>query len=193
MNELFQIYKKYSDRTDKGTKHSYIDFYEGLFLPYKNKEINLLEVGVQRGASLSMWQDYFVNAKIIVGVDLHPDKILPDERARWDLDKVHVVGSRSDSPDLLEEPHIKENYFDIIIDDGSHHYRHQLETFSNLYQKLKAGGVYVVEDVLGKTAIWRFKKYYEKLNPIHLDFIEHRTDLGRHSRGNQLIVFFKDD
>ena len=202
MKELFNIYQNYEELSDKGTRHSYIDFYEGLFLFFKNKEINLLEVGVLNGASLSMWQDYFVNAKNIVGLDWcgtdspwlgrngapfpMVDTEFNAQRAKWDPNKVHTVEGDSRNPDVLEKPHIKENEFDIIIDDGSHYYRNQLKTFSNLYPKLKTGGIYIVEDVK-KLASWRFLLYYKELEPAHINFRPRKLNVF----DDQLIVFFK--
>tara|TARA_B100000959_G_C14715642_1_gene514755 strand:- start:70 stop:651 length:582 start_codon:yes stop_codon:yes gene_type:complete len=184
MNELFEIYEKYKAHSDKGTKHSFINFYEGLFLPYKNKEINLLEIGVQRGASLNLWNDYFVNAKSITGMDIDASSILDEEREKW-TDKICLIEGDSTSSETLLK-------FDIIIDDGDHSYRTQIRTFENLYHKLKIGGVYVVEDV-SKESMWRFAKYYKDLGPACLDFREHRREeLGRHCEHNQLVVFFKD-
>lgn len=38
--------------------------------------------------------------------------------------------------------------FDIIIDDGSHVGRMQLEAFESLWPHLAPGGVYIVEDLM---------------------------------------------
>ena len=72
MNTLSEVYKNSCELaiaegmeqhgSDKGTHHSYIDVYESLFLKYKDKKINLLEIGVNRGYSLYTWKNYFVNA-----------------------------------------------------------------------------------------------------------------------------------
>ena len=55
--------------TDKNSYHSYVDVYENLF---KNRQLtvkNLLEIGIERGGSLKLWNDYFVNAQIY-GLDI---------------------------------------------------------------------------------------------------------------------------
>lgn len=41
-----------SNITDKNTAHAYGPFYDGLFQPFLNSEINLLELGVQHGGSI---------------------------------------------------------------------------------------------------------------------------------------------
>ena len=41
----------------------------------------------------------------------------------------------------------QDDFFDFIIDDGSHEIRDQIQTFCNFYPKLKENGVYVIEDI----------------------------------------------
>jgi len=70
--ELFQKYNNYEDveyPSDKNSYHSYIeDVYEEYFSPYRNKKINLLEIGVSFSGSIRLWKDYFKNAQIY-GID----------------------------------------------------------------------------------------------------------------------------
>ena len=37
--------------------HNYIDTYESLFSPYKDKNINFLEIGIFNGGSMMLWRD----------------------------------------------------------------------------------------------------------------------------------------
>ena len=62
---LFNLHKKYFS---KGKSH-FLKIYEDYFFPFKNKKINILEIGVYEGKSLMIWKDYFPKANII-GVDL---------------------------------------------------------------------------------------------------------------------------
>ena len=62
MLQLKEINNKY--KSDKGFGHNYIDFYESIFNPIKENELNLLEIGVLFGNSLKLWSDYFINSKI---------------------------------------------------------------------------------------------------------------------------------
>tara|TARA_Y100001938_G_C7893482_1_gene330925 strand:- start:61 stop:648 length:588 start_codon:yes stop_codon:yes gene_type:complete len=194
MTELFKIYEdRYAKFCDKGTRHSYINFYEGLFLPFRTKELNLLEVGVQRGASLNLWAEYFTNAKNIVGVDIN-NSALEEQKKQWnDRGNTFFIQSSSADKKLLDNSVVKDNKFDIIIDDGAHDHKTQLKTFDNLYDKVNSGGIYIVEDVL-RTSAWRFLKYYESLKPYHLNFVEHKhfyPSRRRRTNDNQLIIFIK--
>ena len=62
---------------DKGFKHKYEKVYEPDFVKLKNKEINILEIGVDTGASLGAWYDYFPKANIY-GLDLFVRNTLED-------------------------------------------------------------------------------------------------------------------
>ena len=66
----------------------------------------------------------------------------------------HTRFHRADqgSADDLAALCAKEGPFDVIIDDGSHLSFHQLFTFHHLFDALKDGGIYVIEDV--HTSFW---------------------------------------
>jgi hypothetical protein len=54
--------------TDKNTSHSYLQTYHNILQSRRFSSKNILEVGIQRGGSLKLWNDYFVNANIY-GID----------------------------------------------------------------------------------------------------------------------------
>src|SRR5438445_12333566 len=61
--------------TDKSSSHhGYLDFYERFFRDLRYKQITLLEIGVLRGESARMWNEYFEYGKII-GVDVNPEAL----------------------------------------------------------------------------------------------------------------------
>tara|TARA_R100000008_G_scaffold79371_1_gene61001 strand:+ start:266 stop:1093 length:828 start_codon:yes stop_codon:yes gene_type:complete len=50
--------------TDKASKHSYEYIYGNLFESIRLKNMNILEVGIESGASARMWKNYFSNSEI---------------------------------------------------------------------------------------------------------------------------------
>ena len=42
---------------------------------------------------------------------------------------------------------------DIVLDDGSHQTKHQIESFKFLFPRMSKGGIYMVEDL--HTSFWR--------------------------------------
>ena len=58
MNNLKKFFNNNKNK-DLHKWHHYFDIYEENFLKYKKKGITLLEIGVSKGGSLKMWQNYF--------------------------------------------------------------------------------------------------------------------------------------
>ena len=142
IGELTILANKYG--SDKGTvygdKHNFTEIYEKYFKPFKNKTINILEIGVNDGSSLNMWYEYFPNAKIY-GLDI-------DDKSIYSNDRVECGIIDQSKKEHLEE-YVKNTdlSFDIIIDDGSHHMSDQQLTFGFLFPLLKSDGIYIIEDL----------------------------------------------
>ena len=136
---LDKLGKKYgSDKSSSG--HDYLKTYDRLFVPWRHKEITLLEIGVFNGASITCWEEYFSKAKI-VGVDIDP-KTKSFERGRVKIENI----DQSNVEDLARIA-LEYGPFDIIIDDGSHYWNHQITSLIYLFPFLKSGGFYVIEDL----------------------------------------------
>jgi hypothetical protein len=118
----------------------YIPIYDRYLSPLRDKSINLLEIGVQLGISLRLWEEYFPKANII-GLDINP-KCAKYEGGR----KKVYIGSQTDQ-DLLEKIADENNPLTVIIDDGSHVWKHQIDTFLVAFQLLAPGGLYFIEDM----------------------------------------------
>ena len=144
MGILNELAIKYN--TDKSSSwHNFCDEYEFFLNGYRDKAINLLEIGVAHGGSSRMWLDYFSHPNTTVyGVDVNNINVgITDSRYKFvcgDQTDVNVYSGISD--------------LDIVIDDGSHVCTHQRLTFEMLFIKLKSNGIYIVEDVC--TSYWNY-------------------------------------
>lgn len=117
----------------------YLRHYDSLFRPYREAAINLIEIGVQAGPSLRVWQWYFPVATI-VGIDIDPAcAALASGRVRIE------IGSQAD-PAFLSAV-CAAHPPTIFIDDGSHRAHHNIFTFEHVFPLLLPGGIYVVEDL----------------------------------------------
>jgi hypothetical protein len=127
--------------TDKNSYHSYIEnFYEKEFSFYREKNISLLEIGIETGGSLKLWKEYFLNSKSIIGVDIDDDKI--DQRYK------NIDGVMMYFGDAYDEKFSKKfKTFDIIIDDGPHTLESQLKSIEIYLPKLKQNGLFIIEDI----------------------------------------------
>ena len=150
---LTELADKYG--SDKGrSKHRYTELYDMLFAPFRDQEINMLEMGLLVGGpevgkdkdrkttdspSVNMWLDYFSKA-IVHGLDISDFSWIKNDRFRFyrcDMDqREYIAVASADMPTM-----------DIIIDDASHASHHQQNGFLELFPKLKDGGLYIIEDL----------------------------------------------
>lgn len=156
---LCEIASSYDLKTDKYNGHTYLPHYEKLFLPFKDKQVNVLEVGVLVGESLKLWSHYFKKGTIY-GMDIfcrvwdHIAESACDfetvsERLK-DFDNIKLIFADCQKREEIDKQNLPQ--FDIIIDDGPHKPFMQLITFNNLKDRLKVGGLYIIEDVSTHTA-----------------------------------------
>ena len=119
----------------------YLDVYDPLFAHLVNQPIKLLEIGIYHGGSLKLWRDYFPQGQI-VGVDLKlPETLKNEPRIQM------FQGSQDDGPFLHRlVADTAPDGFDVIIDDASHLGHLTKATFWHLFEHLKPGGIYVIED-----------------------------------------------
>lgn len=165
--------------TDKNSYHSYIDIYENLF---KNKQLttkNVLEIGIERGGSLKLWNDYFVNAKIY-GLDINEP---PEFLTRYE----RIISKKFDAYSLdsfnyFIEKNIK---FDIIIDDGSHTLESMIFVIEKYTKLLDIDGILIIEDV---QAIEWCEYIYNKVSPELKEFSYHID--RRHVKGTLDDILF---
>lgn len=103
----------------------------------------VLEIGVESGNSLKMWEEFFPKATIY-GIDVN-EQCLQHETHRIKI----FIGNQGDPVFLRQVIESAGGSFDIIIDDGSHAAADQIASFTNLFPALSTHGIYVIEDTGG--------------------------------------------
>lgn len=165
MSNLTEIANKLG--IDKGTehyeKHSYTLVYDELLTPFKDKGIKLLEIGINDprylNSSVHMWSQYF-DKLYFVGFDIK-------DCSRFDNDKIHTFqGNQGNVDDLNRCVEKFGSNYDVIIDDGSHFHEHHMISFNTLFQHLKKGGYYIIEDLQAFDG----HKTIEQFNNGYLEF-----------------------
>jgi SAM-dependent methyltransferase len=145
--------------SDKGLRrHNYTALYHAMFSSVRSKMTRLFELGIgttdvtlkshmgktgRPGASLRAWRDYFPNA-CIFAADIDRNVLFTEERIRCfycDQTDSASMGALWADPALALP-------FDIIIDDGLHTFDANRCFFEHSFDKLAAGGVFLIEDVL---------------------------------------------
>lgn len=124
----------------------YLSIYSDIFSPFLCKPVKVLEIGVQHGGSLRLWQNFFGNDLLEwTGIDINPqcaslNQAIADKRHRV------FIGSQED-PVFLSRVAQERGPFDIIIDDGSHLSKHIIASFECLASQVANDGLYIIEDV----------------------------------------------
>ena len=138
---LLDTYNNINCQSDKESFHKYIsNFYEEKIGYKKNDSINILEIGIQYGHSLKLWQEYFNNANIY-GFDIN------NQLTNTFYSNVSTKFFNAYSDEAIEYLKNLNIKFDIIIDDGPHTLETQDYVCKNYKQFLNDNGLFVVEDV----------------------------------------------
>ena len=137
--------------TDKGTtfniKHGYTETYP-TYLPEKCNK--MLEIGIRFGPSARMWVEYYPEIDVFYGIDYCQEMSLDTLRSIQNENKKFkfFVADQSNREHLdLIVNVIGKNQLDLILDDGSHCVDHQQISLAKLFQTIKSGGVYMIEDL----------------------------------------------
>jgi len=178
--------------------NSYLEHYDNILIPWLDKEIILLELGVLKGGSLLLWNDYFPDATI-VGIDTRlPKNFMPTER-------IHLFeGSQTDTQFLSRVAgEVAPDGFDIIIDDASHIADFTRTSFWHLFDHhLKPNGLYVIEDWgTGYWDDWRDGKSFDiescvrpriQRNPLWMKVMKRfKLKIPMHSHNYGMVGFVK--
>jgi len=175
MNDLEAYFRNNPGRLIHKWAH-YFDIYDRHFRRFRNKPVNLLEIGVSQGGSLQMWKHYFGPQARIFGVDIDPKcKSLEEPNVQI------FIGSQTDRAFLQK---LKEQLppLDILIDDGGHKMNQQIVTFEELFGLVKDDGVYLCEDT--HTSFWMEYGGGYKRKGTFIEYSKNFVDFlhGWHSR-----------
>ncbi len=138
------------NKSDKSSDyHCYLELYDKHFSKYRGEDINFLEIGILFGDSLKIFDEYFEKATI-TAIDI-------DDKTKLSKDNVKII--QGDQSDRVLLNSFEDDYYQIILDDGSHKMDHQQISIGVLFKKLKSGGIYVIEDLHTS-----FDSYRESIN-----------------------------
>lgn len=121
----------------------YFPIYERHLNRLRGQEAHLVEIGVFSGGSLPMWREYLGPRSRVTGIDVEP------ACKAYDGDRISVVIGDQGDPAFWQRFLAEAGPIDAVIDDGSHRSVDQICTLRALLPRLRPGGVYLCEDVVG--------------------------------------------
>tara|TARA_B100000965_G_C19515250_1_gene723889 strand:+ start:524 stop:1267 length:744 start_codon:yes stop_codon:yes gene_type:complete len=158
-NNLDELFRNFgSDKAnylqnEQDIGHGFTKFYTNNLNHLKKRKIKILEVGSYAGASAASFVKYFENSTVYC-FDVNISKF------NFQSKNIKVYGLDINNKDKLEKTLKKislesnSNFFDIIIDDGSHYLSDILIGLKFLFKRVKQGGFYIIED-------YKHPNYYE--------------------------------
>lgn len=127
----------------------YLPEYDRLLAPYRKRSVRILEIGIQNGGSLEIWQRAFPQAVSIVGCDINPDCA----RLQYSDPRISVIVGDANTDEVTGRIQALSPGFDIIIDDGSHRSHDIIQSFARYFPLLADGGLFIAEDL--HCSYWR--------------------------------------
>ena len=167
LDALFNYYGSDKAVVIKNTNdqgHGFSKYYVKHLINLKKKETKILEIGSFAGASAAAFSKYFENSKIYC-LDVNISKF------NFSSKNINVFGldinNKQSLHRVIERINLKSNsnFFDVIVDDGSHYLSDILNTLNNLFRYLKKGGYYIIED-------FKYPNYYNYNRNINHIFVD---------------------
>lgn len=167
----------------RGNGHDYLRKYEFFLNRFRSKkDVKFMELGIgpdwNMGASLKMWLDYFNQPDFqITMVDINKKaEVFEDYDSRTKV-IVGDLGNKSFLKNLADQR------YDVIVDDASHFWAHQINCFLNLFDALNDGGVYIIEDI--HTSFGNLRDRFQKNS--NMDCFQFLTSLAALTAGSNRL------
>jgi hypothetical protein len=147
-----------SDKSPLKQAHNYTTLYYFLFKDLVEKPVNVFECGLGTnnpnvqssmngrgapGGSLKGWKKFFPKGNIF-GADIDKDILFQEDNIKTfycDQRNLNTVEQ------MLQDDSLVNISFDIIIDDGLHDVNYNIPYLGVMFDKLKDGGYYIIEDI----------------------------------------------
>ena len=135
-----------NSRTDKNTTHSYLPLYQNLLIKKKESAKNVLEIGIDKGGSIKLWSDFFLNANVY-GLDIINIQNVWEGINNKEKIILHTSIDAYNNDFFITHFLNKNIKFDFMLDDGPHTLE-SMKQFIKLYSQIMTDdGILIIEDV----------------------------------------------
>ena len=172
-------------KLNQQTGHGYSIYYEKKLEPYKNKNLNILEIGSYAGASAAAFTKYLPKSKVYCfDVNISNFKYKSKNINVYGID----INNSKKVVKILNKIFSEQsfNQFDLIIDDGSHNLSDILMSLKIFFKYLKNKGLYIIEDYKHPN----YYKYNRNIDHLLVDQIFESLNSKKSFKSN---IFNDDD
>ena len=163
--------------------HSYAPGYYVNAFADRYAPVNILEIGIYNGESMRIWDDWFVNGQIY-GIDIDCTSL--DRASHHNLsERVHLSCGDAYSQEVVDK--FEDNFFDFIIDDGSHIPNDQAKFIGLWLPKVKRGGKLIIEDVAELHNAERMRDEAYKNSITNVNIFDLR-DMSNHIWNDDILI-----
>lgn len=178
-------------------RHPYTAVYTMLLAPLRNKAINFAEIGIAMGHSGIMWSEFFTSPDVAIHMFDRDTNFIENVKQKTDNNvkaSLMDVGVDGDVLRALNESSGGAEY-DVIIDDSSHDFDHQIRIVKEAWPLLKSGGILVVEDIFRSRAEEDYAHELEDILPLcaasYFVMCEHKFKWSPGWDNDKLLVLVK--
>ena len=151
-----------------GHRSGYTGLYYLLFSQIRKHNLIIGEIGIEKNASTKLWRNFFINSEIH-GFEFEENKIdnaIKDKLPNTFYHKINV-----DDPNSIKKAFEETNKkFDIIIDDSTHLFNHQINIIYNVKDFLNENSILIIEDIYKDRKGYEEKMYYDQILQIKEEF-----------------------
>jgi predicted O-methyltransferase YrrM len=176
-------------------RHPYTAVYSMLFAPLKNKPIRFAEIGVAGGASALLWEIYFRHSNAEICMFDRDEELL--RRAQEHVGRRFTFALMDVSVDGDVFRALGNDPYDVIIDDSSHDFEHQIRIIKEAWPLLKSGGMLIIEDIFRNEPEERYAtalvetKILESATSVYFVMCEHKNRWSPGWDNDKLLVLVK--
>jgi len=154
--------------------HGYAKIYEKYFHNFRDKNINIMEIGSFYGNASAALFFYFKKSNIYAG-DIFPDLFRYKSKRILNF-YVNSSDEKSIKDNIIDK---FDNKFDIIIEDASHYLKDQIISLFMIFRKLNKGGLFIIEELDFPDTRHDANKFNEKptLKELLLSFKQKNFDI----------------
>lgn len=171
MPSFIELYKDQKTGKSSDKWSFYIPQYDRIFLPFAEKPVRVLSIGIQNCGDLEIYTKYFRRGKVFVGCDINE----ACSNAKFDDKRVNIVIGDVNEKETTSKIAYISSEFDIIIDDGSHKSSDIVKTFMLYFHYLSNDGVFVIEDL--HCSYWEFYEGGIYNNLSSMNFFKDLVDI----------------